>query len=378
MLNKEILIVTDNNLETVGGEQESTKIILSELNELYRFSVYQPGLNKPNISNVNYYGKSSYDRIKKMIKNPFSFIKYYIELLKTIRKINPSIIHTQAQVSFMMVNLLKKIRLINKEIKTIHTERGLYKKYNKFFQSLLMFFMNELTVLVTTTHYNLNDWKKALDEKNDHINYQVIPNTAGKLFETYDESKERVIDDKFIIGFSGRYTDWKNWPLALEIIEELNNQIGEKLEVRIAVGALDETSEKETLKMFADLEESIGNRFKGKLNINLDEMNLFYYELDLFILTSKPNTESFGRTLVEAMSRKTAVLTTNAGGSEEVVGNEKNICYTFEELINRITQLESDSTELYREKMDNMKIVKNHYSLNSNIISHNKLYRNII
>src|SRR5699024_1971739 len=120
-----------------------------------------------------------------------------IELYKTINKTKPEVIHTQAQVSLLLVTFLKKINLINNEVKIIHTERGLYKKYNIVIQNIFLFFMNELHTLITTTNYNLKHWKSALERKKIRNNCLVIPNTAGKNFETYDETKEKTDNQTF-------------------------------------------------------------------------------------------------------------------------------------------------------------------------------------
>lgn len=371
----DVLIVTDNNLETIGGEQESTKIILENLKDEFSLAVFQPGPLKQKPKNILIFSSTDKTRVKFIVKNPYIFIKHLYSLYENIKKINPKIIHTQAQVSFFLVAFLRKVKLIDENIKIIHTERGLYRKYSNFIITVFLFFINELDTLVTTTEYNYKDWKKAIEERNIEIQYSIISNTAGELFETYDRTKDKKNNDTFVIGFSGRYTDWKNWPLALDIINEIDYLIEDKLEVRMAVGTLDKKAEVETKKMFDNVQKKLGNRFVGMMNITLEEMNEFYYELDLFILTSKPNTESFGRTLVEAMSRKTAVLTTNAGGAEEVVRNKNNVCATLEEMLTRIMEFITLPNELNKEKINNLKIVKENYSLANNVTKHSKLYK---
>src|SRR5699024_22515 len=161
---------------------------------------------------------------------------------------------------------------------------------------------------------------------------------------------------------TGSYAERKEWSRAISIINRIHSEIGSKLKVNMAVKELDEKTKVKTKKMFSDLQADFGKRFIGKINIPLEEMDLFYYDLDLFILTSKPNTESFGRTLVEAMSRRTAVLTTNAGGAEEVVGSSKNVCSSFEEIVTRTMELINNSEKLEYEKERNMYRVREKYS----------------
>lgn len=379
MKETEILLVTDNNVDTVGGEQESIKVILKTLNERYQFALIEPGEVKSRIKNIQYYNKTEKNRLKFLIKNPVQFIRYYISLFLVIRKRQPNIIHTQSQVSFVLVTFLRKLRLINRQIKLVHTDRGLYIGYNRIIQTLFLFLIRELDTLVTTTEFNLNYWQEAnIKVSGNELEYKVIANTAGMIFEEYNAKLESSADGLFTVGFSGRYSDQKDWPLAVEIIKELDNRIGKKLRVKIAMGVLDKQAGSETAAMFTELTELLGNRFEGSINITLEEMNHFYYDLDLFIMTSKPNTESFGRTLVEAMSRKTAVLTTNAGGSEEVVRDKANVCYNLNELIDKTMDLYARPEKLMHEKISNLKHVRKTYSLENNIQNHIELYDELL
>nr|WP_245733257.1 glycosyltransferase family 4 protein [Salipaludibacillus aurantiacus] len=343
----------------------------------FQVGVIQPGEIKNPISGAHFYHLTSYTRIKHLIKHPFSFLSYILKVRKILRNQNPSVVHTQAQVSFFIVALLKKFKLISKDISFIHTERGLYTKYNKIIKQIFHFFLKELDVLVTTTEFNMRYWKNAIQSRGMNLECKVIENTAGELFETYNERFHKINTGSLVIGFAGRYTEWKNWPLAVEICKLLNKELKDKLYVKFAVGCLDEWSKVETKKMFDDLYKVLGNRFEGVINIDLKEMNNFYYELDVFILTSNYNTESFGRTLVEAMSRRTVVLTTDAGGSVEVVGNKDNVCVTSNDFVDRVLDFYKNKKLMEDEKENNHSRVKQKYSLKNNLDKHFNLYNKI-
>ena len=237
--------------------------------------------------------------------------------------------------------------------------------------------MKELDLLITTTEFNMKYWKAAIQKRGLSMDFKIIENTAGELFETFDNKYEKSNKDQLVLGFVGRYTGWKNWPLAVEISEKLNDKLGEKLYVNMAVGCLDENSKKDTKKMFNELSKIFGTRFKGEINIDMKAMDEFYYGLDVFILTSDYNTESFGRTLVEAMSRKTVVLTTDAGGSVEVVGNQNNVCRTADEFVKKILDIYLVENAMDREKELNLVRVKEKYSLGNNIKKHLELYKKL-
>jgi|SRR5690625_830422 len=370
----EVLFLVDNSLDTIGGAEESTKIILNGLSKNFRFSLIQPGKIQGKINNVSIFELSEKTRLKHLIKNPFSFLKYIWKVREIIKQEKPRIIHTQAQVSFFIVALLKKLRLVPNNFTLIHTERGLYTKYSNFIRKIFFFFMKELDILVTTTNFNMRYWEQAIKEKGIHLDYKVIENTAGELFETYNPKYEREEDGKIVLGFAGRYADWKNWPLAIEISEKLKEKLGTKLIVKMAVGCLDEESLQETERMFKYMSKLLGKNFEGQINAELEEMDKLYYELDVFILTSNYNTESFGRTLVEAMSRKTAVFTTDAGGSVEVVGKKDFVKSTAKEFATEIMLLKDDPEKMLVVKRDNLNRVKRVYSLENNIKKHLDLY----
>lgn len=374
----DILLVGDNNLETVGGEQESIKIIIKGIKDHYSIGVIQPGeINNPFL-NVKYYKLTESTRLKHEIKKPISFLRYIFNVKKIIDKSEPTIIHTQAQVSFFIVSLLLKLKLISSNIKLIHTERSLYIKYSNLFKKIFFFFMEELNILVTTTNFNIKYWKEALEANNLSLNYKVIENTPGEIFEVFDPNLVVSNKNVYTVGFSGRYHEVKNWPLAMEISEKLNNELNKKVKIRMNIGCLDNQSLIETKKMFKKMKGLLGDRFIGKINVDIKEMDNFYYNTDFFILTSHKNGESFGRTLVEAMSRDTIVLTTEAGGPEEVVGNYMNVLKDSDEFVNRIIEFINNKETMRKEKNKNMERVKKNYSLENNLNKHIEIYDSIL
>lgn len=369
--------MTDNSLDTIGGAEESTKIIINGIQDEFNLGVIQPGNIMNPKSGIHYYPVTLQTRLKHLIKTPFLFMRYIWKVKKVIIREKPKIIHTQAQVSFFIVALLRKLKLISSDFQLVHTERGLYINYSVFFKRLFLFFMKELDVLITTTEYNMNYWKKALRNRKRQLLYRVIENTAGDIFETYDKTQEKN-EDNLVIGFAGRYSKQKNWAMAVEICEGLNKNFDNNIKIIMAVGCLDTKSKLLTQKMFRRLEDCLGRKFVGKININMKEMNEFYYQTDIFIMTSKPNSESFGRTLVEAMSRKTVVLTTDAGGPTEVIKSKDNICNTANQFIDKITELNSNKLLMNHEKAKNLLRVKRKYSLQNNIAKHFSVYKELI
>lgn len=375
----DILFGLDHSIDVIGGAQKSLKIIIDALNTEYNMGVLQPGKFEEGYSNINRYGITEYSSLKEIVKHPFTLLKYIKNLRDIIKKENPRVIHTHSQVNFFIIAFLKKIRLLPKNTFLIHTERGLYTKYSNFINKLFLYLMTELNILVTTTNFNMIHWKKALKEKNIKLDgYEIIENTAGEIFEEYDKNYPENYPNSLVVGFAGRYADWKDWPLAVEISKKLNEKFADKLIIKMAVSGDDEKTINKIREMFNELEDIMGERFEGKINVAFEEMNSFYYDIDFFILTSIKNSESFGRTLVEAMSRKTIILTTDAGGSVEVVGNPNFVINNAETFVKRINEIYSNPEVMVEEKERSYNRVKEKYSLANNINKHREMYNKIL
>ncbi|QLF94495.1 glycosyltransferase family 4 protein [Pseudomonas sp. ABC1] len=334
-----IMYFVDNNLGTVGGEQESTKIIVKGMIENgVDVSVVQPGIHDEGIPKSAQVYLVKDDRLKKVFKKPLLFFYYFFRVFGCVRSFAPRVIHTQAQVSFFIVSLGRMLRLISRDIVFIHTERGIYTKYNAFFRFAFMFFMRELNSLVCTTEANKGMWTEALSKFNHDIDISVIHNTAGA---NYISIGEKMFDGVLTLGFAGRYCDWKNWPLAEEVLYSLSAKIPE-LQANMAVGCLDQFSLDSTQAMFSRLKASMGDKFNGVINMPSSGMIDFYKNIDFFILTSWPGTESFGRTVVEAMSSGCVVFVTEGGGPPEVIGDPYFVFKDIEVLVEKILTISRD------------------------------------
>src|SRR5699024_9066564 len=103
---------------------------------------------------------------------------------------------------------------------------------------LFRLFIPSLDVFVVTTKYNMSLWSSVIKNITKPIRFEVIENTAGPLFESSNFLKKRELP--LTIGFAGRYCDWKNWPLAVEIVEKvLELRASQKIRVKMCVGCLD-------------------------------------------------------------------------------------------------------------------------------------------
>ncbi len=367
----DILFIVDHSLNMVGGSVESLKVIMNSVKDKYRVALMTPGSYEFDDDKIEHIHYSNYTGMKEMIKNPFAFCSYYVKMLFNIRKLKPKVIHTQEQIGYFAVAFFKRLGLIDRNTILIHTERGLYEKYSGLVRKIFLLSLKYTNKIIVTTNYNRDAWRAAVP-KNEKDKYVVIENTAGAKFEHYDTNKVRRDNKSITVGFAGRICPWKGWDLVEEICNSVSTN--ENIKVNIAMGCDSKKDTESAKEIFARIDGALGNRFKGCINLNLSQMDDFYYGIDVFIITSRPGTESFGRVLVEAMSRKVVVLGTDCGGATEVIGKADNILNTPEDFKDRLEYFLNNREKMFEESEWYYRRFWEKYSLKNNADKHIAMY----
>jgi len=374
-----VFYMLDYPLEWTGGSQIST-LALGE------------GLRKKGLAEVYYccpyyYAQfSAYDKFVLKVRSrgrafpapyrkPFEFARISRDVESLLSEIRPDILHTQMPVSLMISSRMKN----DSSLVRCHTDRGLYNGYKLPTRFLSRIGLSKNVTLITTTNYNAEAWRRVLK-----IPILVIPNTASDDFRPYDPKVEKRLRSEagttntIVIGLAGRMTEAKNWPLALHIIEELNSRTKD-FYVLLALRMNSEVpQEREEVYGFVEsLRRVVGHRLIYKENLTQREMADFYYLVDIFVLTSK--FESFGRTAVEAMSRKCCVLGTNVGGIPEVVGDSDRVFgQNAEYFADYIERLIKDRLLLEKKKTDSFMRFVDNFNSEVVIMKHYDLYRRLL
>lgn len=373
-----ILYICDHSMNLVGGSQESLRVVIDGIKDEYDVSLYTPGTGEYKDEKVRHIHFSHYDSMKTMIKHPIAFLRYYGNLRRLIMRNDYRVIHTQEQVGYYAVALMKRLRLIDRKILLVHTERGLLEKYNGLFKRLFIMSLKYTDGFITTTHYNHKAWSEIIyNQKHyDRVKCVLIENTAGQRFEIYDPAKRTTGQSKLNVGFAGRYCSWKGWDLVTEICRKL--QPFHDVNVEIVLGCLTPSDMAEGQKLYEKIREILGDRLTWHVNYTIEQMNEFYYGIDLFCLTSDPHSESFGRVLVEAMSRHVGILGTDCGGATEVMGSQVRICHSADEFAEKINAFNVDRALLEKEKEDCYQRYCSHYSVKNNVDKHKALYQMMV
>lgn len=379
-----VLYLLDYPLGLPGGAQTSSLSMGELLRKAKKAEIfYCYPSNSKYISNISKSFVLEINSLKNHFiapyKNPFEFCRIVNKIQSFIYHIQPHIIHSQMPISLIINALMKADYPVVK----CHTDRSLYEYYRLPMRIINHWALKKIDMLFTTTNINAHNWQNKTNTR-----VKVIPNLVSNEFNSYNPEfkinlqKKHKIKDSLVIGFAGRMTEAKNWPLALEIVKKLDqNRKNFFVFLILGVNYDNYLEKKKAEELVATMKSILGNRLVYKENATQKEMSNFYYLVDIFLLTSK--MESFGRTAIEAMARKCCVLGTNVGGIPEVIGDPDLICDQNSQcFIDRLIPL-MDNRELLEEKkerlfmrykktFDPQVIISNQYTIYQELLNEKK------
>lgn len=347
---KKILYLCDFPIDSIGGAQKSLVTMANAMNE-QQYDVY---VTSENITNKDFLLNCHFKVLEFSKGNGKieQVIRKLIFLLKIYQKIKPDIIHVQfAQYAYVLM-LAKKLKLIKKDVRCIYTDRHFFTAYNQRYQKMFINQINDWNDIIFTTNINKQEWEKALYGKEYKTNFHVIYNVLDpEWFESNHNVTVNKDHNQLVIGFAGRYVDWKRWDTVEEICIKLLSIDDIKVNVAISYDKGNSSSEKDMYIYIEKLKKILNNRIEIFVNVDTKKMMQFYDNLDLFILTSEK--ESFGRTLIEAMSRNCSVLSANSGGAPEVIGR-KDLLFSVGDVSTALSKILEYKNNFF--KLENDKI----------------------
>lgn len=180
-----------------------------------------------------------------------------------------------------------------------------------------------------------NYLKLVLEEEGIKPNkIQIIPNSVNSRFFDYRKKKDFFDYKRTLKLLSvGRLIYWKGHEILLEAVKEFSDKIYHDVQLTIVYGNGNELLDDLRRKA---VQLNIEKKVTFISFVDFKENPSFFSGFDLFIHPSRysnsvaRNSETFGVSVLEAIIAGLPVITTNAGGLPEVIGDEK----TYSKIVN--------------------------------------------
>ena len=371
-----ILYTIDCGLNA-GGAPRSTSILLDEMAKEHEIFVLMPKTEEAGNPCVHYIKLEAYEKsFPFFFTHPFKAIRLVIDVNRIVKSISPDIIHAQMPRGAWALGLLKRLGQINTPL--IYTEREYVTGLRKIYQWIYAILVAKpFSLIICLSKKSIPFW---LQYRNEGVVY--IPNPGGKEFDVYLDTNYQdainLIDDynaeSLNVLFVGRYLNTKRWDLVEKIIERYNEKNPSGM-THFYIAVAYDNNDREALDMVDRLVNQRNVTVYSNANVGL--MSALYYVCDMHLITS--SIESFGRTAIEAMSRKCVVYSTDAGAISETIGDKGLILPASADcFINVIEEYEIDRARLADLKNRLFERYQSLYTTDANYMANLKEYQKII
>ncbi len=251
-------------------------------------------------------------------KNPFVMYKNYFKLKKLLINEKINIMHIRSRAPAWPGYFAGKGRV--KLVSTFHNIYGHENFIKKFYNSKL----SEMDKIIAISNFVKNKIVKIYNIPEDKIT--VIPRGIDEKKYNLDEinqdiiaefiNKYNIIDDKKIILYPGRLTEWKGQIEFLNILKKLKS----KDFFCYFVG--DDKNSKYTKKLTEKISDLQLNNH-CKITGHIDEMK-YIYKISHLVVNASQKPEGFGRVVSEAMAMGKIVVAYDHGGVSEQIAINSN------------------------------------------------------
>jgi N-acetyl-alpha-D-glucosaminyl L-malate synthase BshA len=248
---------------------------------------------------------------------PFYTLSLASKLYQVIQEYGLECVHVHYAIPHTPAVLLSRMMLKGRGPKIITTLHGTDINligFDPSYRSLIKFCLDASDGITAVSNFLLNLTKKefGIDGKTRMI-YNFIDTNRFTRREDPQLLRMYAPNDERIITYISNFRKIKNIPHLIDVFRIISSKIPTRL---LMIGDGPEMNRIESLVKEYDLTSKV--TFLGEVNYTVPLLSIS----DLLLLTSY--MESFGLTVLEAMSCEVAVITTNVGGLPEVV--EDGVC----------------------------------------------------
>ena len=302
---------------------------------------------------------------------PFNDIKSLCQLIFTLRKLNPEIVHTHTSKAGVLGRVAIRIACPNTKI--IHTYHGhlLYGYFSNWKVSLLVKLEKSLAkisdALVAVTHEVMQDLKEVGigTASKWHVIHPGVRFKSSQQLTKELGSKSGDFD--FTISWVGRFTNIKNPLLAIQSFSLLQENSDLKLKF-IMAGEGELWDEAKTLAH----EFGVNIEFPGWIS----PIDKILVQSDLLLMTSK--NEGMPVVIIEAAGYGIPTITTDVGGVKEFVSDYETgflVSQETKEISRRLLEVVNDPDLITKVGTNAFELAHKDFSSETYLQSHLTLYR---
>ncbi|CAM4235825.1 glycosyltransferase [Lacicoccus alkaliphilus] len=287
-------------------------------------------------------------KLKNGLRSKFLLI---FKLYKYVKNLKPDIIQTWSKANFYgpFLSFFNNSKVVS------NYRNGYYGTHNKFLIILYNLFFNRFDAHIFVSESALKERKKVGIKLS---NCQIIKN--GFEIPTYSNE---LINDTLRIGHMGRFHNIKNQQLIIDAFREF---CGDKKTLLYLAGK-NLNGENLNLK---DIPDS-----KIKLMGEIKETEKFYNNIDIFILSS--DSEGFPNVIGEAMSYGIPVISTDAGESFKIIGENGFKIHDKESLLKVLNEIYMNRQLLIEKGRKSRKRVEEKFDIKDTVKEYQTFYRYI-
>lgn len=385
---KKICFVIDNL--GIGGTQ---KLTVDTINFLYKNLIAK-------IDVIVLYNTETSNNLKESLNSEISTKLFSLEQYGLFKRIyifsrmlkEYDLVHSCLEVSNLYVSLCKLfIKGQTKFVASFHGTDGIYiddnelrEEFNKYgfkqkivhtnIQNFSLRLLDKyIAVSKSTADFLIN--KRKLDKNKIDIVYQGLDlksNYANKYSRKDLRKKFNIADEDFLLGYFGRFSYAKGLENLIESFAEVSKSYGNVKLILIGEGEL-ESRLQSIVKQYNLSDKIIFSGFKS-------DINEYYKILDLYIMPSL--SEGVNLSLLEAMYNKVLVLTSDAGGSKEVIKDSYNGFLfhlgNFVEMKNKIDNIINNRYPYDDLVANAYNTILNKFDLDKNLLKVQNLFENLM
>lgn len=246
------------------------------------------------------------------LQEKISYFKYLKPLKQKIKEFQPNILHAHYASSYGLIAALSGFKIIG--VSVWGSDVYDFPKQNGVYKQLLKYVLSKATFICSTSNCMK---KETLKYTNKSITVTPFGIDIDKFNRTEEQLPFHNLNEINIGNIKAIETKYGVEILIKSFYKVVNHFPNKNIKLYL----IGDGSEKENcLKLISDLGLTNKVVFTGR--IAHSDIPQWHQKLDIFVSLSVLDSESFGVSLVEAMSSKSCVIASNVDGFKEVLGED--------------------------------------------------------